>query len=256
MPSLSELQDAFASALEIPQRAAVVAKLIRGSSQRTVARLAIYRGNLHANCGKALAAAYPIVRKIVGPDFFEAMARKYVRANPSRHGDLNRYGERLADFLRAFSHTADLPYLGDVARMEWLAHRAHFAEDARTFDRSWLTSLEPERLQQLRPQLAAACALLESDWPLGRIWTIHQDGYQGEFEIDLGAGPDRILVYRRGWRVRVRSLAPGEFSFLVSALRGESLGAALEAGVGADAGFDPSTTLARCIDDQVITNLV
>jgi uncharacterized protein len=256
MPSLPDLQNAFASALEDAGRSAAAVRMFRGKPQTTLARLAVYRGNVYANYGKALAGAYPIVRKIVGEEFFDAMAREYSRASPSRSGDLNRYGEGLADFVAGFPHTKDLPYLPDVARLEWLVHRAHFTQDSPPFDPSPLHSLHAERFADLRPRLSAACALLRSPWPLGRIWTIHQYDYEGAFEIDLNAGADRVLVYRAGWRARVLSLATGDFSFLASAAQGATLGAALEAGVAADASFDPSTTLARWIDAQVITDLV
>jgi uncharacterized protein len=254
MPSLPDVQNAFVSAIDGAGRAP--AYLFRGKPEQSVARLAVYRGNVQANCGKALAGAYPIVRKIVGEEFFDAMAREYAREYPSQSGDLNRYGEQLARFLERFPHTSDLPYLPDVARTEWLAHRAHFAEDAPAFDISSLATLPDEQLAELKLRLSAACALLESRWPLARIWSVHQDDYQGAFEIDLNAGPDRILVYRADWRARVLSLVPGDFAFLASAARGETLGAALEAAVAADAAFDPSTTLARWIDAQVVTGLV
>jgi uncharacterized protein len=256
MPLLPDLQREFASGLQDAGHAAAAAALFRGPPQRVLARLAVYRGNVHANRTKALASAYPVVRKIVGEDFFDALAREYARAIPSRSGDLNRYGEGLADFVAGFPHTRDLPYLPDVARMEWLVHRAHFAEDAPAFDASPLATLPAERFADLRPRLSAACALLESPWPLARIWTIHQYDYQGPFEIDLDAGPDLLLVYRPGSRARVLSLRPGDFAFLASTARGATLGTALEAGVAADSGFDPSTALARWIDAQAITRLV
>jgi hypothetical protein len=236
MPSLPDLQDAFVRALDGAEGP----------------RIAIYRGNVHANCARALAGAYPIVRRIVGDEFFDATAREYARAHPSQSGDLNRYGGELARFLESFPHAADLPYLPDVARMEWLAHRAHFAADAPAFDAASLAALPTDPRLRLSP----ACELLQSAWPLGRIWTIHQHDYPGAFEIDLDAGPDRVIIYRAGWRARVLSLLPGDFAFLAAAMRGETLGAALEAGIAADAGFDPSTTLARWIDAQVITALV
>jgi len=229
MPSLLELQRAFAA--EPP---------------------AVYRGNMRANRAKALAGAFPVVRKIVGEDFFEGLAQRYARAYPTRSGDLNEYGERLAQFLAEFAPTQDLPYLPDVARMEWLAHRAYFAADAVPFDAESLKDISG---RSLRPHLAPACALLRSPWPLGRLWTIHQDDYQGAFAIDLGAGPDRILVHRPRWRAQVDSLTPGDFAFLEAASRGEALGAALEAGLAAEPLFDAPGGLARWIDAGVIDAL-
>jgi hypothetical protein len=256
MPLLPDLQRELASGLQHAGHAAAAAAMFRGPPQRVLARLAVYRGNVHANCAKALACAYPVIHKIVGDDFFDGMAREYARAIPSRSGDLNLYGGELGDFVASFPHARDLPYLPDVARMEWLVHRAHFAQDAPAFDPAPLASLHAERFADLRPRLSAACTLLESPWPLARIWTIHQVDYDGPFEIDLDAGPDRLLVYRAGWRARVLSLAPGDFSFLASAAHGETLGSALESGVAAERSFDPSTTLARWIDARVITGLV
>lgn len=208
--------------------------------------LAVYRGNVFGNWAQALAGAYPIVRKIVGEEFFEGLARAYAREHPSASGDLNEYGERLADFVAVFRHTQDLPYLPDVARMEWLAHCAYYAQDAQPF------SLEVVN-ESSRLALTPPCALLASDWPLARIWTVHQDDYEGEIDVDLDSGRDRILVHRPRWRALVRSLAPGDYRFLEFARERRTLGEALEAAAAADPAFDASLALAGWVDAGVIT---
>lgn len=235
MPSLLESQAEFAAAL-----------LGRGGTPG----LAVYRGNAFGNWSQALAGAYPIVRKIVGEEFFEGLAREYARAYPSASGDLNEYGGELAEFVAAFPHTQDLPYLPDVARMEWLAHRAYYAANAAPFDLTKISNSNPEAL---RFRLVPACALLASDWPLARIWTVHQDDYEGEIDVDLGSGLDRILVHRPRWRAQVRSLAPGDYRFLDSARQGKTLGEALESAVAEDPGFEPSLAAAGWVDAGVIT---
>lgn len=255
MPSLPELQGAFAAALARDGDPVTSTALFRGPPDRVSAGLATYRGNIQGNCVQALRSAYPIVGKIVGDEFLEATAREYFRAHPSVSANLNQYGEHLPEFLEDFPHAADLPYLPDVARMEWLAHRAYYSQDAVPFDGASLAGTPPERHHRLRPRLAPACALLESAWPLGRIWDIHQDDYDGAFEIDLDSGPDRVLVYRPRWRAWVLSLSCGDFRFLEWSARGHSLGEALEAALGDDPHFDPSAALARWISAGVITSL-
>jgi uncharacterized protein len=212
--------------------------------------MAVYRANVFGNWAQALSSAYPIVRKVVGEQFFQHLAREYAHAQPSVSGDLNEYGERLAEFLAGFDHTQDLPYLPDVARMEWLAHRAYYAADGNAIDFKKLHGPSPENL---RLALAPACALLASPWPLARIWTVHQDDYEGEIEVNLRAGPDRILVHRPRWRVQVRSLAPGDYRFLDIARQGRTLGEALEAAAAADPAFEPSRALAGWVDAGVIS---
>lgn len=231
MPSLFEAQARFAGAL-------------LGSAGPP--GLAVYRGNAFGNWAQALESAYPIVRKIVGEEFFAALAREYAREHPSASGDLNEYGAQLGEFVAAFPHTQDLPYLPDVARMEWLAHRAYYAADAEPF------SLEAVS-ESSRLALTPPCALLASEWPLARIWTVHQGDYEGEIAVDLTAGPDRVLVHRPRWRAQVRALAPGDYRFLDRAWQGTALGEALEAAVAEDPGFDPSLALAGWVDAGVIT---
>lgn len=208
--------------------------------------MAAYRANVFGNWEQALACAYPIVRKIVGEEFFRGLAHRYARAHPSASGDLNEYGLELARFVGTFEYTRDLPYLPDVARMEWLAHRAYYAEDPAAFDLHRFQ--EPFRLRLTPP-----CALIASDWPLERIWTVHQDDYEGEIDVDLGAGPDRVLVHRPRWRAQVRALAPGDYRFLGMIHEGAALDQALETALAEDAGFDASLALARWIDARVIT---
>jgi uncharacterized protein len=230
MPSLGEAQARFAGEL-----------LGHGGPPG----MAVYRGNVFGNWAQVLESTYPIVRRIVGDEFFRGMAREYARQYPSASGDLNEYGAQLAAFVADFPHTQDLPYLSDVARMEWLAHRAYYAEDAEPF--GFGTVNESSRLA-----LAPACALLASDWPLARIWTMHQDDYEGGIDVDLGAGPDRILVHRPKWRAQVRALAPGDYRFLDMARAGMTLGEALEAAAAEDPGFDPALALAGWVDAGVI----
>jgi hypothetical protein len=255
MPALRELQHALGAAIGNAGLTAAVTPLFRGAPDAAPARLAVYRGNIVGNGINALVAAYPIVRKIVGAEFFEATAREYVRAHPSTSGDLNEYGEALATFLAAFPHTSDLPYLPDVARMEWLAHRAYYAADSAPYDPSRLAGLPPERWTELRPALAPACALLTSGWPLAHIWTVHQDDYAGAFDVDLDAGPDRVLVHRPRWRAEVCALAAGDYRFLASVQKCATLGDALEAAAAEDSEFDAATALARWIEAGVIVEL-
>lgn len=244
MRSLREFQAEFARALRAP------------ASAGDAAGLAVYRGNVEGNLAGALAGAYPVVRKIVGDGYFARLCRAYGVRHPSAKGDLNRYGSRFASFLADYAEVADLPYLADVAHMEWVAHLAYYAQDPADFDPRALAAVPPERFASLRPRLAPACALLASSWPLGRIWAVHQEDYQGEFDIDLRSGPDRILVHRPRWRASVSSLGAGDFHFLEAIGRQEELGAAFDAGLAADPAFDPSDTLLRWIHARVIDRLV
>src|SRR5206468_117060 len=110
MPSLHEAQRQFAAAL------AAMSPLEPG--------LAVYRRNIAANYRNALGATYPVVKQLVGGDFFDHAVDQFTTAHPSRGGDLNEYGGEFPAFLRRFTRAASLPYLPDVAALEWAVDEA------------------------------------------------------------------------------------------------------------------------------------
>lgn len=89
----------------------------------------MYRRNIFGILGAALAATYPVAKRIVGEQFFLCAVRAFIRQYPSQSGDLNEYCQEFADFLARFPPAASLAYLPDVARLEWLAQAIHCVAD-------------------------------------------------------------------------------------------------------------------------------
>ena len=252
MPDLALLQSRFAAALVEATQARPLLSELAGTPETALRRLAIYRGNLHANRAQALANAFPVVAKIVGEEFFDGLAREYGRRHPSTSGDLNEYGERFAAFLAGFAPAQELPYLTHVARLEWCVHRAHYAADHAPLESSRLAALPEARQATLRLALNPAAAMLASDYPIARIWEIHRPEYGGEFTVDLTPAHHFALVYRPEYTVRVAAISAGEFAFLHASGEGEQLGPALDAALAADSKFDLGSALVRWIGDNVI----
>jgi hypothetical protein len=191
------------------------------------ARLAIYHAAVRANWARALGAAYPVTRRLVGDAFFAAAAEAYAPAHPSRSGDLAAFGDRFADFLGAYGPAAALTYLPDVAGLEWAVHESAAAADAPALDFSALQRVPAARHGALRLRLHPAVRLLESAHPVVAIWEANQpdrDGTPARLE-----GGDRVLVARRGSQAAPRSLAPAEWNLLGALARGRTLDEACEA---------------------------
>lgn len=239
MPSLRELQRDFAEAL-LDEGAADCAFAVDGNLGAT-ARVAIYRGNVFGNYRNALAATYPIVRRLTGGPFFDAAVDHYVRARPSRSGDLNVYGDRFGDFLAAYAPAGSLPYLPDVARLEWTIDEASRAADpVHSPDEvlAALAAVPSERLPAIRLALAPACRLVASSHPILRIWQVNQPDRAEVEPVALDAGGDTLLVRREADGIVIVRLGLGEGAWLASLARGEALGAAIDAASVADPDFD------------------
>ena len=243
MPELATLQALFSAAMADRAHDKHAVPLIAGDAELARRRLAVYRANIAANAVGALAAIYLIVRKLVGDEFFAGLAHAYCAAHPSASGDLNELGGHLADFLPAFAPARELPYLADVARMEWLVHKAHYAVDHASLDVGRLASIREGDYPRLELTLHPAVATLASAYPLFRIWEVHQDDYRGEMTVDLASGGEAIIFYRPRYRVTVASLSRGEAAFLGAVTQGDLLGTALERALAADAGFDLGASL-------------
>lgn len=252
MRELSALQAHFGAALDGRDTGPETLDLFVGGAQQVGKRLGIYRGNTLGNATRAIEAAYPVVGKIVGAEFFSGLARQYRSRYPSQDGDLNEYGESFAVFLADFPPAAQLPYLADVARLEWQVHRAHYAADPAPFDPARLAALTHGQQLQLRLRLHPACSILHSAYPLARIWQVHQDSCSDAFDVDFSTGATHALVFRPRFRVEVAQTGDAEAAFLSAALDGLTLETALAAALSRDAAFDLGRSLNEWVASSVI----
>src|SRR5690242_17624053 len=102
------------------------------AAARTQRGMQAYQANAGASAERALAASFPTVQALMGEESFAAMARAFWHANPPLRGDLAWFGEALPAFIADSEQLADVPYLSDVARLDWLLALAERAADAKT----------------------------------------------------------------------------------------------------------------------------
>lgn len=177
---------------------------LRRPEQPGEARMNVYRRTREAIHGDALGAAYPVVRRLVGAAFFDALAQRYARSHPSRSGDLHRFGEALPRFLAADSYAASLAYLSDVARLEWAVHEAEVAPDPVPFDFDALARVPASYHDDLRFSLQEGARVVRSAHPIVALWEANQETCDGTLQGSPGA--QAALVMRDGAGVACRLL--------------------------------------------------
>jgi hypothetical protein len=251
MPELLELQTDFAAALRDRDRVVDAGRWLAGDAAAVDRRMAIYRANMVAAADKALSSACPVIRQVVGEEFFHGLAREYQRATPSTSGDLTDFGSTFAEFLASFEHTQSLPWLPDLARLEWAAHRAYGSADAPDWDADALASVAPDRQAAIRFRWSPGLAVIESAYPIVRVWTIHRPGYAGEFSVDWDLA-ETALVARDGFTVGVVECPAADAAFLAASLAGAPLGDATAAALRRHSGFDLGALLGRALAARLI----
>ncbi|MEG1053287.1 MAG: DUF692 family protein [Janthinobacterium sp.] len=248
LDALAAGQQAFAAAL-----LDTVATLPSFAGAAVPQRFSLYRGNLSATWRRTLGHAYPVVLALVGEDFFGGLARAYGGQYPSDSADLNQFGDRFADFLADFPPVDELPYLPDMARLEWAVHLAHYAADAQGLAPEALAALHPDQLEARRFSLHPACVLLASDWQVAALWQAHQEGEgQGMFPQDM-RGASQALVCRPRWKAQVLVVDAAAHAALLALQQGQTFGAALDAAFGLDPAFDLAAHLRQWLAHAVLT---
>lgn len=140
-------------------------------------RFAVYRNNVASSLTRALEAAFPTVRKLVGDEFFAAMAGEFLRANLPRSRILMLYGDAMPAFLETFPPVAHLGYLPDMARLDQAMRESYHSADSAPLPEEDFQRLLGEDIADLRLTLAPSLRVIRSRWPVHAIWAAnHENG--------------------------------------------------------------------------------
>lgn len=217
MPDLATFQLAFGAAMRRDTK--------RGALERQPG-FAVYRNTMPASLIDVLRGAYPMVEEILGPEAFAAAAFDFQRARPPADPVLVRYGAGFADFLGDQPWAADVPYLADVAAIEWLRAEALDAADRAALAWSDVAALGGEGWAALRLPLHPAARFGWFRTPARTIWQAHCDGFD-TLEPEWRA--EGILITRPAGRVALRGIDAAEHRLLSGLRLGESVGQATAA---------------------------
>ena len=249
-PSLHRLQTEFMEWV-LGHDSAGVADSVRGNGLTASARLGIYRNIVFNNLTATLATAYPTVKTLVGDDFFETIAARYIREQPSLCGNLQAYGDRFPMTLANASEAQSLPYLADVARLEWARQECLLAADAASFDPRELTAVPETRQITLRLALHPSLRLVDSQHPILDIWLFCQT--PGEARLQLDGKGQQVMLWREATQIAMRAIDAGLYTLLTNMSHGETLADANAAALVADADLALDAVLPALFADGLIT---
>jgi hypothetical protein len=252
--SLRELQVAFLDGT-LRGYPAQLSSLIAATELAPEARISIYANNAREGFLTGLAATFPVIERLAGPDWFRQTGRNYMSRHPSRSGNLHFVGERFAAFLDDALRGTQFAYFADVARLEWAYQEVLVAADQPSFEISALAGVSPDDYGSLLFHVHPAVRLVNSRYPVLAIWKANQvDAADTAPSISLDAGAARVLIVRREDHVELRELAAAEFGLLEAFMRGATLGEAFELAARADETADLPSVLGRVVKLQTLVD--
>lgn len=222
------------------------------------ARLAVYRNNVVGSLTDALADTFPVVQQLVGEEFFRAMAGVFVRRSPPRSRVLAQYGEDFPQFVGQFEPARSVPYLADVARLEFARVRAYHAADAEPVSAGDVglalsSGTRGDRIGDLCLVCHPSVCTLASSFAVVTLWAAHQGDADVE-AVDVDRG-ECAVVLREGLGVVVLRAPDGAASFVAAVLQGQRLGEAAATAELAASTFDLTATLSLLLRHGALTSL-
>jgi len=172
----------------------------------------IYRNSIFGGLISALREIYPVCHKLVADDFFDFMATQYIYQHKSLSPDLTDYGEHLAEFISTFKPAASLPYLSDIAKLEWSWHQAFHAQDHSEFNINRLNKLNEKQYNNLIFHTPPGSNLITSCFPIHKIWNANQE--DNNQSVNLDEGSVKLIVWRNGYDMHIDKLQKDEWLLL------------------------------------------
>lgn len=199
-------------------------------------RFGVYRNNVIVSLTDALSDAFPVTRELVGDEFFRAMARAYIQVSPPRTRLMAFYGSDFPAFIETFPPATRVPYLADVARLEYRRIVAYHAADKApvSMDSVSAAIADQDSLARMHLVLHPSVSVVESRWAVVSLWAAHQ----GTMDLStvFPAVAEAAMILRHDLEVEV--------------LRMSDAAAAFVRELGAGARFGDAATRAANIDDE------
>jgi hypothetical protein len=208
----------------------------------------------HAGIGsfliRALAARYPVVRRLIGDDSFLDVARRFVAMQPPRMPIVPHFGETFPHYLRSLGDGASFEYVADIAELEAGRARAHHSADATPLDAQALSFRSTARFDECGVILHPSVALVASRFPIVTIWRANQTETGGAM-LDQWR-PEAALIARPFLDVDVLLLPAGGHAFMTALSTGSAISEAAATATANDPGFDLAANLNLLVEANIV----
>ena len=188
-------------------------------------RMSVYAGGYITRMREALAEVFEATHHVLGEGVFIELAEAYARKYPSHDYNLSFAGRHLPQFLKDWPRTQEMPFLPDLAQLEWLICQAFHAFDQAPMNPAQLASITPDAYGRLQLFFQPSVSVVESAWPILDIWQARKVPHKA-VNINLIDRPQRVLVYRRDMQVLCEPVTAAQCVLLQGLMQGRTLGEA------------------------------
>ncbi len=240
MNSLNQSQHEWSTALLQSYQDVVYPSDITAPHKPSIkSRFAIYRNNVWSSLINGLADSYEVVKTLVGEDFFNGLAQRYITKHPPQSPIMSKWGGHFSELIANDIDCKSVPYLADVAQLEWLRICLYHALDETPLSTTEVQTILTTNINQLMDcsiQMLTASDILNSQFNTASIWSLHQqyDAVTQSVELENALleldifQPQSMLIWRNQLTIEVIPIELSTGLFLSELKKGQTIGQAIE----------------------------
>ncbi len=190
------------------------------------ARMRVYAEGYAVRMRESLAEVFEALHQVLGEAAFNRLSEDYAARFASHDYNLSLAGRHLPEFLKDWSKTRDLPFLPDLAALEWLVCMAFHAFDEKPLSVQQTSAIAPKDWESMKIVFQPSVGVIASRWSILDIWQARNKPRES-VNIPLDS-PQQVLVYRSQLQVNCAAIDKTAFQLLQSLLQGQRLGQACQ----------------------------
>lgn len=217
------------------------------------ALLPIHHDHYFLTLTHTLKTHYPMTMALLGEDCFETFCCLYISDYPSTDPELEKYGAYFPAFLSKQETLNHVPYVIDIATVEWICHTLPMLEPSTFSFNQVLSHLDEQDYDKLYIELNPSAQLFASPYPLLRLITYCKSPTDQPFEMTQE--PCQLLLIKTKEGVSFFALDDAEYTFLEALIEESPLKQALSHALAKDADFPCEETLMHFIQSNIVRNI-
>lgn len=172
-------------------------------------RARVYYDAYRLRLAEILRIDFPGLGALVTAAEFDALARRYLDAHPSRYPTVRWFGRDLSAFLIEDSLGEQRAYLAEMAAFEWARGKAFDAADAEVVAAEELATVPAGNWPSLRIGFHPSLQRCKTAWNIGPIWRAVNAGEPALEPVPLSK-PVELMLWRKDLVIYWRSVDEAE----------------------------------------------
>lgn len=186
--TLQTAHDAFCLALVAKTETIALPAEITAPQATQSSRFSIYRNNVWSSLTQQLADTFEVVHRLVGESFFKGLAYRFITHHFPTSAVMSSWGEQFAEFIQHDAYCDCIPYLSEIAELEWSRVKVYHAQDEIILRPEQVQNFliqHQQQLMQCQIRFQAACQVLMNRYNTVEIWYLHQEYKESLNDIRL-----------------------------------------------------------------------